>query len=61
MGVVGVVEVFLVVELVARDRWVGVRKSVLADIRRLRAPKSPLTTLRPRTLPSLVTCAKAAA
>ena len=38
--------VFEVVELVARDRSVGVRKSVVADIRRLRAPAGPLTTLR---------------
>jgi hypothetical protein len=36
--------VLVVVRLVATDRSVGVRKSVLVDIRRLRAPTSPLTT-----------------
>ena len=36
--------VMVVVELVATDRSVGVRKSVLVDIRRLRAPTSPLMT-----------------
>lgn len=50
-----VVLVFEVVELVARDRSVDVRKSMVADIRRLRAPAGPLTTLRHKPLLSLVT------
>jgi hypothetical protein len=50
-----VVLAFDVKELVGRDRSLSVRKSMVADILRLRVPTGPLTTLRSRPLLSLVT------